>query len=211
MKIKTLLLLVVAVVCGTAGSRISKRLFSSTPEPEAEMVVVLAAKHPLASGTLLSEPERLFEERKLAKSEVPDQAVQRAQQLRGRKLAKAIAAQALVTVDCLTEEEIQEWNPSKKEGRQAIEIPVRALGSIFFWPQARVDVIWTANATRSESRLIARDVQLLSLQTVRQGRVIATVGVKHEDAEKLKQAATQGSLKLVLRSNQPQMNTDERR
>jgi Flp pilus assembly protein CpaB len=202
MKIRTVLLLVLAVVCGTAGSRISKRLFSSMPEPELEMVVVLAAKQPLAAGTVLQEPDRLFMERTLPKSEMPAQALNRMQQLRGRKLARALATQALITADCLTEEESQEWNQLKQEGRQAIDIPVQSLGSAIFWPQARVDLIWVASAGRPESHVVAQDLPLLGVHTVRDGRVIATVGPKREEVEKLTQATTQGTLRLAARRSQ---------
>lgn len=205
MKMKTVLLLVVAVVCGTAASRMSKRLFSSSPEPReepvAEKLVVLAAKEPLTAGTVLREPDRLFEERTLTRGEEPAQALSRLHQLRGRRLAKAIAARAVVTADHLVDEEGESLELLKKEGRQAFAVAVQSLGGTLFLPQARVDVIWTPTATgaTTDSRLVAQDLPLLGVRTKDGGTTVATVAAKREDAEKLTQAAGQGTLRLVTR------------
>src|SRR5262249_6439115 len=143
MKMKTVALLVVAVVLGTVGSRFCKRLFSNTTgaHQEQENVVVLAAMQPLAAGAVLQEPDRLFEERRLAKNEAPAQAIHKLYQLRGRRLAKAIDAQAIITVDTLVDEEGATLELVKREGRQAIAIVVQPPSGQLFVPQTRVDVI----------------------------------------------------------------------
>jgi len=202
-KLKTVLLLAVAVACGTAGSRLTKRLFSSpteTTDAGTERIVVFAAKEALTQGTVLREPDRLFEERTLWSNEEPPRAVRRLHQLRGRRLIKALEAQAIVTADCLAEEEDEGPERLKREGRQAVAVPVKALGSVLFLPQARVDIVWTGSGPMaSETRTVAQDLPLLGVQPERDGKTIATVAAKREDAEKLAQAATQGTLRLVLR------------
>jgi Flp pilus assembly protein CpaB len=201
MKLKSVLLLVLAVILGTAAGRLCQRLLSGTPAPQEELVVVLVAKQPLAADTVLRDPDRLFEERTLNKSEAPSQVVSRLPQLRGRRLAKALEAQALVTTDCLADEEGPGADQLKREGRQAVVVQVKSLGGTLFWPESRVDVIWTANAGRSESRVIARDLPLLGLQAGRNGKIIATVAAKREDTNKLTQAARQGTLRLIRRQS----------
>ena len=203
MKMKTVVLLVVAVALGTAASRVSKRLLSSTVEQpsqqtQREDVVVLAAKEPLAAGTVLREPDRLFEERSATANEAPAQAVHRIHLLRGRRLAKPIDAKAIVTADYLVDEEGAGLELAKREGRQAVAISVQPPGAHLFLPHSRVDVIWTSSSAPADSRVVARDLPLLGLQS-RDGKIIATVAAKQDDAEKLGQAATLGTLRLVSR------------
>jgi Flp pilus assembly protein CpaB len=203
MKMKTVVLLVVAVVLGTAASRVSKRLLSSTVEqsPEQmprEAVVVFAAKERLAAGTVLSEPDRLLEERPATANDAPAQAVHRIHLLRGRRLARPINAKAIITADDLVDEEGASLELAKREGRQAVAIPVQRPGAHLFLPQSRVDVIWTSSNAPADLRVVARDLPLLGLQT-RDGKTIATVAAKQDDAEKLGQAATRGTLRLVSR------------
>ncbi|HMF14493.1 MAG TPA: hypothetical protein VKE94_19390 [Gemmataceae bacterium] len=200
MKMKTVVLLVLAVILGTAASRYSKRLLSGTaeqhPDSSPEPVVVLTAKEPLAAGTVLREPDRLFDERTAIANEATARAVHRLHLLRGRRLVKPIDAHAVVTTDYLIDEEGAGLDVVKREGRQAIAIAVQPLGGQLFLPQSRVDVIWTASSAATESRIVARDLPLLGLQT-RDGRTIATVSAKPADTEKQGQAATQGTLQLV--------------
>jgi len=203
MKMKTVALLVVAVALGTAASRVCKRLLSSTIEQPSEQaqreaVVVLAAKESLAAGTVLREPDRLFEERSATENEALAQAVHSIHLLRGRRLAKPINAKAIITADYLVDEEGASQELAKREGRQAVAIPVQPPGAHLFLPQSRVDVIWTSSRAPADSRVVARDLPLLGLQS-RDGRSIATVAAKQDDAEKLGQAATLGTLRLVSR------------
>ena len=202
MKARTVVLLVAAVVIGTAGSRMSKRLFSGPPAPEpiVENVSVLIAKQPLPAETVLREPERMFEERALPKNEAPANAVVRLYQLRGRRLARAIEANTIITVDALVNEFVERTESLKKEGRQAVAVSVQSLGNYVLLPQSRIDLIWTRKAGGiAESRVIAQDLPLLGVQS-KAGGAIVTVAAKRDDVEKLSQATTQGSLKLVLRA-----------
>src|SRR5262249_28718944 len=70
-------------------------------------------------------------------------------------------------------------------------------------PQSRIDFIWTTQAGGvTESRVIAQDLPLLGVQSKEGGAAIVTVAAKSDDAEKLAQAAAQGTLKLVVRMPQ---------
>jgi Flp pilus assembly protein CpaB len=205
MKLKTAFWLVLAVVLGTAGSRVSKRLFSSTlasshDERPPETVVVLVAREPLSAGTMLRDPDGQFEERTLTAKEAPAQAVQRLYLLRGRRLAKPIDAHAIITADCLVDEEEASLELARKEGRRAIAIAVRSPNAHFFPPQSRVDVIWTAPGAAAETRVVAQDLPLVGLE-IRDGTTIATVAAKQDEAERLARAAVQGTLRLVARKS----------
>jgi Flp pilus assembly protein CpaB len=205
MKFKTVLLLVIAVILGTAASRISKRLLSSPPpdaEPVAESISVFVAKKPIRAGTVLREPDRVLEERTLIKNDAPAGTISRLFQLRDRRLTKDIEANAIITADYLADDEVANIELLKKEGRQAVAVQVQSLGNYLFLPKSRVDFIWTAPAGAiPESRVIAQDLPLLGVQTKDGGAAIVTVAAKRDDADKLLQAATQGTLKLVLRKN----------
>src|SRR5437660_11830341 len=94
-KFKTILWLALAVALATAGSRLTKRSLAGPTEgrdPVAEPVAVLVAKQSLAAGTVLREPDRLFEERTIAAGEAPPTALRQLHQLRGRRLLKALDA-----------------------------------------------------------------------------------------------------------------------
>jgi Flp pilus assembly protein CpaB len=203
MKLKTVVYLVLAVVIGTAASRVSKRLLSGPPEPEPEPPAananILVAKQTLKAGTKLHEPDRFFEERTVAKNKAPAGAIARLYQLRGRKLAKTIGSKDVITAEFLVDDESENLDLLKKEGRQAVAVRVQSLGNYWFLPQSRVDFIWTNSV---ESRVIVQDVPLLGVQSQDGGPAIVTVAAKRDDAEKLSQAATQGTLQVVLRAPQ---------
>jgi Flp pilus assembly protein CpaB len=202
MRIQTVILLVVAVVCGTAGSRLAKRLFSSppavAPAPLEERVKVWAAKQPLSAGTVLREPEKWFEERTLPKSEEPDNAITRFYLLRGRRLARSLEIQAIVTIDDLAADEQDGAALLKKEGRQPFDIVLVLQANTLLPPDARVDVLPGGQTGSASARAAAVHLPLLGIRPVDQETVLATLAVTGAEAQQLRQAAAQGSLRLVL-------------
>jgi Flp pilus assembly protein CpaB len=205
MKFKTIIWLALAVALGTAGSRVTKRLFSSPMDgrdPATAPVTVFVAKQPLAAGTVVDQPDRFFEERTIAAVETPATALRQLHLLRGRRLVRALDAQSIATADALAEQESPDL--LKKEGRQAVALPVQSLGSELILPHARADLIWTPTFTTSaEPRVLAEDLPLLAVEH-RGATAIATVAARTEDAGRLNQAAAQGVLRLVLRSSRNQ-------
>jgi Flp pilus assembly protein CpaB len=193
MKIRTALLLVVAVICGTAGSRMSKRLFSQ--QPVEERVVVFVARDYLPAGTVLREPETLFEETTLPKDQEPENAVRHLGQLKGRRLGKPLKADEVVTAGFLVEEVPEGVAILKKEGRQAVAIVVRESAGFLLLPDSRVDVICTANG----GQVVAQKLLILGIDGGADRQTV-TLAATAEEATRLRQAATQGALRLVLRS-----------
>jgi Flp pilus assembly protein CpaB len=206
MKIRTVLLLVVAVVCGTAGSRLTKRVFSGPPDAPSdadnEPVLVLAAKQKLSAGTVLNDPSQVLEERTVARRESPEGAVHQLQQLRGRRLARPLEAQAILTAETLVPE--SSFDGQRTNGRQAVNLSVPSLGDTYFLPEVHVDVVCTiaGASSQEEARMVAQDVPLLGVQTAPQnptGPATVTVLARREDVERLQQAAAAGSLRIVPR------------
>lgn len=202
MRIQTVIYLVIAVVLGTAGSRLAKRLFSSPPEPAPiveEHVTVWAAKQPVSAGTVFREPERWFEERSILKSQEPENAVKRLYLLRGRRLARALDNQAIVTTAHLVEEEQEGAALLKHEGRQPLDIAVALPAESLLPPDARVDVLSgrRADPASAEAPVIVRNLPLLGVRSVDQQTVLATLAVTAAEAQQLRQAAKNG-LRLVL-------------
>jgi Flp pilus assembly protein CpaB len=198
MKLKTAILLIVAVACGTAGSRMSKRLFSK-PTAE-ERVAVLAARNYLPAGTVVRDSETLFEETTVPLGLEPEDAVKRLGQLKGRRLSKPLNAQAIVTTGILEEEEPEGVAALKKEGRQAVAIPIGDSGGYYFLPESRVDVICTVikDGQAPEARIVAQKLLILGLDGAADKQTV-TLAATAEEADKLRQAAAQGALRLVLR------------
>jgi Flp pilus assembly protein CpaB len=199
MKIRTALLLIVAVICGTAGSRMTKRLF---PKPLGEeRVTVLVARAYLPAKMVLREPEVLFEETTVPRDQEPEDAVKRLGQLKGRRLCKPIDANAIVTASSLAEDEPEGVGLLRKEGRQAVAIVVSELAGYFFLPDSRVDVVctMTEEGQSPAPRVVAKKLLLLGVDSTAEGQSV-TLAATAEEADQLRQAATLGTLKLVLRS-----------
>ena len=202
MRIQTVVYLIVAVVLGTAGSRLAKRLFSSPPEAAPaveEHVTVWAAKQPLSAGTMFRDPDRWFEERTIPKSEEPEKALKRLYQLRGRRLARALDNQAIVTTNHLVEEEQEGAALLKKENRQPLDIPVSIPGNEILPPDARVDILSErrADSTSAQAASIATNLPLLGVRPVDQQIVVATLAVTAAEAQQLRQSQV-GNLRLRL-------------
>src|SRR5690242_7048195 len=91
MKPKTIVLLVLAIVCGLVASYFTSRLLADKGTPDdVEKVKVLQAAKNLSYGVLLKNPEDMFVEKELNKSDAPRKAIQSFDDLRGRRLNKAL-------------------------------------------------------------------------------------------------------------------------
>lgn len=199
MKIKTVLLLVVAVALGTAASQLTKRL-RSAPPAEDDRTTVLVARHDLPFGTVIREPDKLFEEKAVPKDQAPEGAVQRLADLQSRRLVKPLKAQAAATADLLAPEEPEPLAALAFEGRRAVVVPAEVTNQTFL-PNTRVDVICVvqAGAAPTDSRVIAQDLPLLGLRAGQSGQQLATLGATADEAQQLREAEALGTLRLVVR------------
>src|SRR5437870_1641944 len=103
MKPKTLILMVVAVVCGLAASYMTSRLLAerSTGKDEDDKVTVLVAKQNLAIGTRIAEPEKYFMEKAYVRGEEPKKALRSFDQVKDRRLNKSLTAEQFVAAEDL--------------------------------------------------------------------------------------------------------------
>src|SRR5436305_10200412 len=87
MKPKTVILMIVAVVCGLAASYMTSRVIAErNAASDVEKVSVLVARRNIPMGTLISDPEKLFEEKPFTKGEEPKKAIRAIEDLKDRRL-----------------------------------------------------------------------------------------------------------------------------
>lgn len=214
MKPKTLVLMVVAVACGLAASYMTSRLLAERSTKEAaseEKVKILVAKKNLTMGTLLKNPEDLFEERLYTKGEEPKKALRSFDQVKDRRLNKSVQAEQWLAIEDLFDKERGGMSNSIPAGMRAFGVKVNAesTGGGFVLPNSRVDVVWVARRGDSEStaKIILQNVLVLAVDTqeIRPDDKNAlipstvTLAVTPEQSERLSLAGEMGSLKLVLR------------
>jgi pilus assembly protein CpaB len=212
MKPRTLILMVVAVVCGLVASYLTSRMLAQNSAPaEEEKVKILVAKAKIPMGTKIKDPEKFFVEKEFTKGSEPKKAIASFDQLKDKSLNKTINAEVHVTPDDLMSKEQEGLSADIPPGMRAVTIQVRSdTGTAgFILPHSRVDVVHT---TRTEngplSRIILQDVLVLAVDTthVREGDKNAipastcTLQVKPDDAERLSLAVSMGELRLILRA-----------
>src|SRR5579884_110475 len=212
MKPRTMILMVVAVVCGLVASYLTSRMLAQQGSgAEEEKVKILVAKVKIPMGTKIKDPEKYFVEKEFVKGTEPKKAIASFEQLKDKCLNKTINVEVHVTPDDLMTAETIGLSNDIPPGMRAVTIQVRSDTVVggFVLPRSRVDVIST---TRTETgplaRIMLQDVLVLAVDTVhvRDGdkQTIAastvTLQVKPDDAERLALASSLGELRLVLRS-----------
>src|SRR5687768_3495367 len=129
MKPKTLILMVVAVVCGLAASYMTSRVIAErnnkAPAQE-EKVKVLVAKQRISMGTLLKDPAKFFHEKQFTKGEEPKKAIKSFDQLKDRRLSRPISEDGHVTPDDLMDPKHAGLEGSLPSGMRAIALKVNA-------------------------------------------------------------------------------------
>ena len=211
MKPRTMILMVIAVVCGLAASYLTSRMLAQQQPAEEEKVTVLVAKQRIPMGTLIKDPEKFFVAKEYTKGNEPKKAFTSFDQLKDKRLNKTISAEVHVTPDDLLTKD-QEGLPAEiPPGYRAFAITVRAETDAghFVIPRSHVDVVSTTRGdTGALARIILQDVLVLAVdqQHVRESDKTAipastvTLQVKPDECEKLSLAASLGELRLVLRS-----------
>ena len=212
MKPKTMILMVVAVVCGLVASYLTSRMLAQNKDSaaEEEKVKILVARQKIPMGTKIKDPEKFFVEKEFVKGTEPKRAITNFDQLKDKCLNKTIGAEVHVTPDDLMKKEEESLASDIPPGMRAFTIQVKNDTNVagFILPRAHVDVISTTRETGLLSRIILQDVLVLAVdqmhvrdgdkQTVTSSTV--TLQVKPDEAERLTLAASMGELRLILRS-----------
>jgi pilus assembly protein CpaB len=214
MKPKTLILMVVAIVCGLAASYMTSRLIAerSTEKSDEEKVAILVAKQNLATGYLIKEPEKMFEEKLYTKGEEPKKAIRTIDQLIDRRLNKPVNAEQFVTAEDLVSKEQDGLSGVMKAGMRAVGLKVNVDSAVagFVLPHCRIDIISVMRRNENEtySKIILQNVLVLAVDQTplrpddKPAMVASTVTVQvtPAQAEALSLASDLGSLRLILRS-----------
>jgi pilus assembly protein CpaB len=210
MKPRTMILMVVAVVCGLVASYLTSRMLAQQGTVEEEKVKVLVAKQKITAGTKIKDPQKFFVEKEFTKGTEPKKAITSFDQLKDKTLNKTINAEVHVTPDDLMSKDQDSLAEDIPPGMRAVTITVRNDTNVagFILPRSRVDVVST---TRTEngplSQTILQDVLVLAVDTVKNrendknaiASSTCTLQVKPDDAERLALATSLGELRLILR------------
>jgi pilus assembly protein CpaB len=209
MRPKTIILMAVAVTCGLAASYLTTRIIAeNNSPPTVEKVGILVARRNLAMGTLLSEPEKFFEEKLFILGEEPKRAIRSFEELRGQRLNRRVAEEQFVTAEDLID---REKTLAVTPGKVAMTLNVNAKDGVggFVQPHSHVDIVAVLGSGTGDScaKIILQKTLVLAVdQNVGplDGKAMVantvTVEVTPEQAQRLALAQKMRSLSLVLRS-----------
>ena len=93
MKPKTMILMVVAVVCGLAASYMTSRLLADkAPPPPVNTVTVLVAKQKINAWTPITKPEDMFEVKEVPEGTYSPKVITDFKKLQGMALRRAVGS-----------------------------------------------------------------------------------------------------------------------
>ncbi len=212
MKPRTIILLVVAVVCGLAAMYMTNRLLADkgTPPPVAT-VKVLLSKQKIAAWNLIKKPEDLFEVKEVPDGTYSNKCLGDLKLVQDKALKHPLDAQLPITPDDLANEATSGLFFKLHDGQRAIAIRVtpESLAGGFVLPDSKVDVMWIKKRGDgdSESQIILQNMLVLAvdMKKVKDAESdamlgsTATLAVTPEEAEQLALAQSLGDLRLLLR------------
>jgi pilus assembly protein CpaB len=212
MKQKTVVLIVLAVVCGLGASFMTSKLLADRQQQE-ETVKVLVAKKNLDTGMMIKKPEEAFEEKEILKETAPKNALSKLEEVKGRQLKIPRRAGDTITQDDLFDDKSPGLMSTLPPGHRAVGVRVSSeqiAAGFAAVPHSRIDI---ACAVRSNiekengTRIILQNVLVLASgqATIRDegGKPmlcdVVTVALTPEDALKLETAKSMGGLTMFLR------------
>jgi len=210
MKSKTLILMIVAIVCGLAASYMTSRVIADRKDSDEEKITVLVAKQNIAMGTMIEDPAKLFEEKLFTKGEEPRKAIREFEQLKDHRLNKPLSAEQFVTPDDLTDRGQDSLSGLMRKGMRAVGLKVNVddIAGGFVLPQTRVDIVSVVKRGEHQfSKIILQNVLVLAVDTLSQRpddkqAIVSntvTVEVTPAEAERLALATELGRIRLILR------------
>ncbi|HEV3260024.1 MAG TPA: Flp pilus assembly protein CpaB [Gemmataceae bacterium] len=207
MKSKTMILVAVALVCGVGAAYMTSRLIAD----RSETVTVLMPKQKYGQWMLIKDPDAMFEQKEILKSDAPKTAVLRIEDLKDRILLRALPAGQPVVYEDLQDKNKGSLESQLTPGMLAVAIKTDAASAVggFVLPGSHVDIFHVGrNGDRMESKVILQNVlvRAIDLQPVRPddrpGVVPATVTVEvtREQSLTLIGVKDTGTITLALRS-----------
>jgi pilus assembly protein CpaB len=192
----------------------TSRLLAERQQQQVEVpkVKVLVAKTKVPSFTVLKEPEKYFEEKEVPEGTFPKKALTSLDDIRDKRLAKAISEENFVLVDDILTQENSGLAATLPPGMRAVAIKVNAESSTagFVVPHSRVDVIATVRRgdSESESKIILQNMLVLAVDQKHNKELdggptilgqTVTLAATPEEAQQLALAGAVGELRLILR------------
>ena len=214
MKPKTMILMVVAVACGLVASYMTSRLLAdrNTAPPENQVSVVFAKKR-VPAFTPIRNPEEFFEVKQVTEGPLTAKAVRTLDELKGKRLKKAINEEAIVRTDDLQQKGEEVIEIPKGQRAIAIKVNPECLAGGLILPGMRVDILCTMRRGDDPTTvLLLQNMLVMAIDTKIQrdeGQYAAlgqtaTLAATPEECSRLSLAAQQGELRLALRSQEDQ-------
>lgn len=213
MKPKTMILMVIAIVCGLGASYMTSRLLAerNTEKVEAPKVKILLAKKDLSVGVHIKKPEDLFELKEYAKDSLPHKdAITSYDKVKGKYLKLNLKKGYH-----LTPKDIED-NPTILEipqGMVAVGIRVNAesiAGGFAASPGSKVNIMWTIKNAQIGAQCVTLLEEVLVVAADTQSNPhddkkaivanVVTVALTPKDAQKVNLAKEVGTLSLALRN-----------
>jgi Flp pilus assembly protein CpaB len=215
MKPKTMILMVVAVVCGLGASYMTSRLLAEREEkppepPPIEKITLLVTKKNLDMHTALGKkPEDFFTERSFVKDDAPPGSFTKEDlpKLKSKFLVRALRKGDTITSEDLMDNKFGLKNLPNGMRAVGIRVDVAAIaGGFASLPGSHVDLMWSAKDVAPKCLL--EDVIVLAADAsdkiVENGGAmvasVVTVALTPEDTIKVINAMDTGSIRLVLRN-----------
>jgi pilus assembly protein CpaB len=200
MKSKTLILMVVAVVCGLVASYLTSRMLAqqnNAGPADVETVKVLVARNKIPWGTRIKEPDKFFVEKEYPKGSEPKKAFTSYDQLKDKVLNKTIGAEVHVTPDDVMKKEDQDLSADLPKGTRAMAVRCSTDASAggFILPRSHVDII--AKTTGDQGPLA---------QTLLQDMLVLAVDMK-DGREEGQRAMQMGFVTLQVTPDQAEILT----
>jgi Flp pilus assembly protein CpaB len=207
MKPKTMILMILAIVCGLVASYMTSQLIAQNKE----VVIALKTKGKMTQWSTIRAPEEQFEEVEVLKKNAPQNLVHPAEwkkELKGRRLRSTVDEGTVLTEDHLLKKEVTGIDAMLEKGKRAMSIPISADRAVAFFvvPGSKVDVVCTRGGAPPEILLQNVLVLAIDLSTQRAEDKVGAPGATatlqmDNDEQVLKVAAARdrGSLQLVMR------------
>jgi pilus assembly protein CpaB len=212
MKPKTLVLMVVAIICGLGASYMTSRLLAErgSGEGEVEKVSVLVAKKHLDMATAFKNPKELLEFQEFIKGQEPKNAVTVMDQVKGKFLRRSLRKGDFLTPEDLADTYAVIPVPP---GMRAIGLRVNLesiAGGFASLPGSHVDIYSTVRRPSdddSHARVLLENVLVLAADQAKDRNEagampasVITVALNTEDALRMTVAKDLGPLTLALRN-----------
>jgi pilus assembly protein CpaB len=227
MKMKSLMLLVVAVGCGLVALLGVQQVLSSDRGKKIEKVRVLMARVQIDPGIPLTEENVVF--RDMAKEGLPENAVTKPEEFEDRALTTMVFPNQVICLPQLGEKGAYGATINIPDGMRVVTIPVNSTTthSGMLKPGDRVDVLATFQLQRpgvgsvTRTKTILEYIEVFATDSMRSGveetqkHLAAKEGVKNvsllvnlKQATVLKLAENKGTIHLALRSKTDTLRTE---